>query len=291
MLYLNFLVLFLVHTLEPGTELLWVELKSFELLSSGDPSGSGEVSILMSIGPGQMANMIKGREDYTSAYSGRLEKISGERFYIPHAWIRDQKVILYFMIRERDDPFPDDILLPPRSATICLGQHLFKEKSGFIEINLDREEFKTDQGYEVRNTNLNLYFLRKPVKDCLFKGNDPDAFFAMENERILFLQELRFLGSRQLIGGIEYQQLILDAPSDAQKRDIEIIQEHNFRACNRYQIWLNRFKDHTDFSELAITFKKTIQDLQNRGIQWGTKKEDRFPAFSEEGFSKLNLTP
>lgn len=112
------LSLFLLHLLQLQTvqalsDLYWVELQDIRLNNCGDPAGAREVSILIGIGPGQMALMTQGSSDTVSAYTNKT-KVAGERFYLPQSWITNNTVTLYIMVRERDDPLPDDVLVPPK---------------------------------------------------------------------------------------------------------------------------------------------------------------------------------
>jgi len=287
MLPLLLLGILQIQSVQEPSDLYWVELQDVRLSYCGDPAGAGEVSILMAIGPGQMALMTQGSSDTVSAYTNHTTKVAGERLYLPQHWITNQTVTLYFMIRERDDHLPDDILVPPRRITVELNEQLFQEHKGFHRVDLVEDAFKTEDGYETRKTSLGLHFFRKKAKDCLFRGADPDRFFSKENERTLYLQELRFLGTSQLIGGVERRQLQSNVAADAKPQDIEVIHKRNFRALLRYREWLHVFGDQPESAEIKSLFRSKIQEINKRGIRVGDKQGKLFPAFTEQDLNLL----
>jgi len=272
--------------------LYWVELQGIELHTAGDPSGSGEVSPLMAIAPGKMANMLKGSSEFRSVYGGRKYKISGERFYIPNHWIRNGHVDLVFFLRERDEPSADDVILPPRQVTVQLNDDLFNKHNGEMNAVLENAVYKFQEEYVDRQTIMVLQITRKKRSDCLFKGDDADAFFQMANDAILFQQELRHLGTRQLISGIEYNLLKFTSPQEAKPRDIEIIQEANLRACLRYRAWMDRFKGTHFFSELLPVYLKTMIQVRDTKISYSQKEEEKkYPSLPKEAWQQLEVKP
>jgi len=266
--------------------LYWVELQGFQLHRSGDPSGSGEVSIMMALGPGKMVQMVETSSEYMSAYADRVYSVSGKRFYIPRCWIKQRHVDLYFSLRDRDDPFADDIIVPPRSVRITLSDDFFLEQNGKVSALLDEMTYRTDDGYQTTQTRLELLVLRKKPSKCLFQG-DPDAFFSRENDKILFLQELRALGTAQLIGGVEWRQLTVSADVQAEKKELEIIQESNARVLMRYRNWLLDFKGYFGFEELVSQYKATIDTFKKRILEQGEGKKPAVPLLSASACEKL----
>jgi hypothetical protein len=266
--------------------LYWVELRGFQLHRSGDPSGSGEVSIMMALGPGKMVQMVETSSEYLSAYANRVYSVSGRRFYIPRCWIKQGYIDLYFFLRDRDDPFADDIIVPPRSVRITLNDALFLEQNGNVSALLDEATYRTEDGYQRTQTRLELLVLRKKPSKCLFQG-DPDVFFSRENDKILFLQELRALGTAQLIGGVEWRQFTVSADAQAAKKDLEIIQEANARVLMRYRNWLLDFKGHFGFEELVSQYKATVDTFKKRTLEQGEGKKPAVPMLSASACEKL----